>query len=489
MGRPTSRYGASFGDERIDLDPNALDGLLPAIDENDSILGPHIAKRTLDFANFKTNFTGIEIVSSLPTLPSSLYPAGHVVFLSSDNKLYRSTGSTWTTVVDSNDLAANSVTTNAINAGAVTAAKISVTTLAAIVADIGIITAGRLDNASSSPTAGIRLTSSYSKPGTWTRYVDFAATSSSPVFKHEAMSLNADGSADFSGTVSSSSFTANTAQFKDEIQVGDGGVFSEPLSILRESLSFGYLSGNSGRRPIISTVGGSGAVPSFITLLFGSTPAFEAALSASSVITLNSSGAHLFSSHTEFAEISAPSTPNANTVRVYAKDAGGISTLYHKNDLGTAYRLAHEVLLTNATTNTSTNNGETDLTSLTLPGGSLATDADMLHIKAWGIGSVTGSGVWQVKLYFGSTVIAQFSGTSTVEDVWHVDALVARTGSATQKASGLSFRNTSLVDQRRTSPAETLSSNVTIKTTGNNSSGLNTISVTTLGIVVEMLAQ
>ncbi|MFD0848207.1 hypothetical protein [Sphingosinicella xenopeptidilytica] len=79
---------------------------------------------------------GYEIVGSLPV--SDLFE-GRVVFLTTDDKLYRYTGSAWTKAVDGLDLVANSVTTNAINAGAVTAAKMAVTELSAITALIGLL--------------------------------------------------------------------------------------------------------------------------------------------------------------------------------------------------------------------------------------------------------------------------------------------------------------------------------------------------------------
>lgn len=79
---------------------------------------------------------GYEIVGALPTLGNF---EGRVVFLTTDDKLYRYTGTAWTKAVDGGDLIANSVTTNAINAGAVTAAKIAVTQLSSISATIGTL--------------------------------------------------------------------------------------------------------------------------------------------------------------------------------------------------------------------------------------------------------------------------------------------------------------------------------------------------------------
>lgn len=79
---------------------------------------------------------GYEIVDTLPT--TELFE-GRVVYLKTDDKLYRYNGTAWTKAVDGLDLVANSVTTNAIDAGAVTAAKINVTSLSAITATIGTL--------------------------------------------------------------------------------------------------------------------------------------------------------------------------------------------------------------------------------------------------------------------------------------------------------------------------------------------------------------
>lgn len=92
---------------------------------------------------------GYEIVGSLPV--TNLFQ-GRMVFLTTDNKLYRYTGSAWTREVDGADLKANSVTTNSISAGAITAAKISTTSLSALSANLGTVTAGTAKAASDQMT-------------------------------------------------------------------------------------------------------------------------------------------------------------------------------------------------------------------------------------------------------------------------------------------------------------------------------------------------
>ena len=88
---------------------------------------------------------GIESVDALPSLPDTNYPQGSVVFLTTNSKLYRNTdGSTWSKAVDGGDITASTVTSDAIIAGAITAAKISVSDIASINADLGAITAGTI---------------------------------------------------------------------------------------------------------------------------------------------------------------------------------------------------------------------------------------------------------------------------------------------------------------------------------------------------------
>lgn len=79
---------------------------------------------------------GYEIVSALPT--TNLFE-GRIVFLTSDDKLYRYNGAAWTRAVDGADIQAETVTANAIAVGAVTAAKMNVTSLSAITANIGLL--------------------------------------------------------------------------------------------------------------------------------------------------------------------------------------------------------------------------------------------------------------------------------------------------------------------------------------------------------------
>lgn len=134
---------------------------------------------SVDAGSYVPGNTGIRIVDELPATGEE----GDVVFLTTESKLYRWTGSEWTAAVETvelvgqitetqitddsistpklranavtaneiaanavtaNELSANSVTADKILAGAVTAAKIDVSELSAITANLGTITAGSI---------------------------------------------------------------------------------------------------------------------------------------------------------------------------------------------------------------------------------------------------------------------------------------------------------------------------------------------------------
>lgn len=91
-------------------------GASPRVEEKD-------IQGSVDKSMFKTGLTPIEIVSVLPTLPDTKYPQGSVVFLTTDNKLYRCTGSAWTLAVPTVDLT-GTITTAQIGDAQVTTVKI-----------------------------------------------------------------------------------------------------------------------------------------------------------------------------------------------------------------------------------------------------------------------------------------------------------------------------------------------------------------------------
>ena len=144
---------------------------------------------------------GIEVVSALPTTG---LVQGRIVYLTTDDKLYRYDGSAWVTWVDGSDLLAASVT----------AGKISVVSLSAISASMGTITSGNLTiDASGFIRAG--ATGYLSGDGIWTGYHSgayklqvgsptgdrFLWTGAALSIQTAKFQLNPDGSATFSGAV------------------------------------------------------------------------------------------------------------------------------------------------------------------------------------------------------------------------------------------------------------------------------------------------
>jgi hypothetical protein len=121
---------------------------------------------------FVSSLKPVEIVTSLPSPGTQ----GRTVFLTTDNKLYRDTGSAWTAVVPAadvgagltgsqiaagtitatniatgtitaNEIAANTITGGKIAAATITSDKLTVSQLSAIAADLGTITAGTITGA------------------------------------------------------------------------------------------------------------------------------------------------------------------------------------------------------------------------------------------------------------------------------------------------------------------------------------------------------
>ena len=102
-----------------------------------------VAQAAANFASsqYATSIAAPLVVSVLPTLPSSSYPSGKLVLLTTTGILYESTGSAWTAVtVSGSSLTAGSITAGQIAAGAIGATQIAADSIAAnnlIVTPIG----------------------------------------------------------------------------------------------------------------------------------------------------------------------------------------------------------------------------------------------------------------------------------------------------------------------------------------------------------------
>ncbi len=123
--------------------------------------------------------------------------------------------------ITATEIAALTITGAEILANTITAGKLNVSTLSAIAADVGTLNAGKLQNAGA--TVGILLSGTL--PGTWVDFIDFTATGNAPFLKHAALTLEADGDADFSGVVSATTFTAANAEFAGRILINASAPF------------------------------------------------------------------------------------------------------------------------------------------------------------------------------------------------------------------------------------------------------------------------
>lgn len=79
---------------------------------------------SIEIDSFASGLRPVAIVATLPTLPDGDYPAGSVVLLTTDSKLYRNVADEWMRNVDGADLNPLSVKADAIEANAITAGKI-----------------------------------------------------------------------------------------------------------------------------------------------------------------------------------------------------------------------------------------------------------------------------------------------------------------------------------------------------------------------------
>ena len=92
---------------------------------NGGITASLLANGAVDsYSTFANSLRPLETVSSLPALPSSSYPAGAAVVLTSDYQLYRSNGSTWTTAVPGSSIVADSAFITKVQAVSVTAVAV-----------------------------------------------------------------------------------------------------------------------------------------------------------------------------------------------------------------------------------------------------------------------------------------------------------------------------------------------------------------------------
>ena len=108
---------------------------------------------------------------------------------------------------------------------------------------------------------------------------------------------------------------------------------------------------------------------------------------------------------------------------------------------------------------TTTSTSEVSLVTITLPGGTLAADHQMVRITLQGdCTGATGTGTPRIK--FGATYLD--NNILYTQTNWMMEYLVRRTGAATQKAEGYQVATAGTPTILVTTPGETLSGDVTI---------------------------
>lgn len=179
-----------------------------------------------------------------------------------------------------------------------------------------------------------------------------------------------------------------------------------------------------------------------------------------------------------FSGTSAPSDPvplvgqpwfDSNAQRGLITPNGGASARWEPNGY---------LVITRTTTSVgNVGTGMDDLQSLTLPAGFLANDGAAVRIQAFGRYANNANGK-SARLAFGATVLVAQDADSYDNQIWVAEAVVFRTGAATQLAFATIQTFGPLPNSvgTRTTPSATLSGAVTIKTQGEGTSNDDVLS-------------
>lgn len=133
---------------------------------------------------------------------------------------------------------------------------------------------------------------------------------------------------------------------------------------------------------------------------------------------------------------------------------------------GTGRSIVGGILSVNTTAVGNVGTGEDDLMTYPLPANSLVTTGRGIEITAWGT-TANNANAKAVKLYFGSTIIQNYSLTTSVAGKWKIAALVFRTGTSAQDyVSELREKDSQWHDIESGTLTETETSAITIKCTG-----------------------
>ena len=114
---------------------------VPATDITGQLVSSQIADAAVTTAKFASGITPVEVVTALP---SSGNFEGRTVYLTTDDKLYRYTGSAWTKAVDGADITANSIVAGKIAAGAISTTELAASAVTTDKLAAGSVTAAKI---------------------------------------------------------------------------------------------------------------------------------------------------------------------------------------------------------------------------------------------------------------------------------------------------------------------------------------------------------
>lgn len=125
----------------------------------------------------------------------------------------------------------------------------------------------------------------------------------------------------------------------------------------------------------------------------------------------------------------------------------------------------------NTTAVSNSGSSETDLITYSLPANALVNNGDVLEVKAWGVYASNGNNK-TLKLNFGSQTILNTGAVAANSGSWEIKATIVRLSATTQEISATIISGNSTVadSATRTAGTQTLSSNLTIKCTGQGTS-------------------
>lgn len=157
--------------------------------------------------------------------------------------------------------------------------------------------------------------------------------------------------------------------------------------------------------------------------------------------------------------------------------------------LGNLVNVIQERTLHVAYSGANVGTGETDLSTYTLPAGTLSADGKVIRVTAWGTYAATANNK-TVRLYFGGTNIAPGTGAvATSNGRWYVDGRVIRTGASAQEAftrnSATAGTNESFNRLDIAQPAENTANTIVIRVTGQSGTASNDILLK--GFIIEIL--